>query len=56
MSKPQDTSTAPTNTAIDPSAQPEQIVQPIQQQPLVDSFAGAPIGDDTVNNPNIINR
>lgn len=56
MSKNPDASTDTSAQTTDTSTPTEQIVQPVQQQPLVDSFIGAAIGDDTVSNPIIINR
>lgn len=55
MSNPRDTSTTTSAQTIDPSTTTDQVVQPIEQ-PLADGFTGASIGDDTVNNPVIINR
>ena len=55
MSNPRDTSTNTSAQTTDTSTPTDQVVQPIEQ-PLVDSFNGASIGDDTVNNPVIINR
>ena len=56
MSNPRDPSADSSAQTTDTSIPTEQVIQPIEQQPLVDSFTGAAIGDDSVNNPVIINR
>ena len=56
MNKPRDPSTDTSAQTTDTSTPTEQVIQPVEQQPTVDSFTRAPIGEDTASNPIIINR
>lgn len=56
MGKQRDTSTDTAPQATDATPTAEQVVQPVEQPPALDRFNTAPIGDDTVSNPVIINR
>ena len=56
MGKPRDTSTSTSTQTTDTSTPVEQVVQPIEQQPLVDSFTGTATGDEKLKDPVIINR
>ena len=56
MNKPRDPSTDTSTATTDTTTQPEQIVQPTQPAPVIDSFGSVPTGDDSVSGPVIINR
>lgn len=56
MSKPRDTSTDTSTQTTDSSTLTEQVVQPIDSQPVSDSFTGTAIGDSSISEPVIINR
>ena len=56
MSKRTDPSTSTSTQTTDTSMPAEQVVQPIEQQPLVDSLAGTATGDEMLKDPIIINR